>query len=95
MLWSRRTAIASVLAVAMCASSALAQFGGRRTPRRASRTRWPTLNTGQIAPDFELPVLKETTDEQGNAAYQITDEKIKLSSFRGKRAVCVFFSSYT
>lgn len=72
-------------------------MGQRRQQPRDSGRRFsrPTLKVGQAAPDFELPILKEGQDAEGNKVNRITDEKIKLSSFRGKKIVCVFFSSYT
>ena len=50
---------------------------------------------GQDAPDFELPVLTLSTDADGSPIGKISDEKIKLSSFRGKKPVCIIMSSYT
>ena len=68
---------------------------GPRDRPRQSRWRTGLLKKGQDAPDFELPLLVEETDKAGNKANRITDKKVKLSSFRGKQLVCVFFSSYT
>ena len=50
---------------------------------------------GRKAPDFELPKLTLTTDADGNPIGKVSDEKIKLSSFRGKKPVCLIMSSYT
>lgn len=50
---------------------------------------------GEEAPDFELPVLTLTTDADGKPIGKLSDEKIKLSSFRGKKPVCLIMSSYT
>jgi hypothetical protein len=50
---------------------------------------------GRQAPDFELPRLTLTTDADGNPIGKISDEKVKLSSFRGKKPVCLIMSSYT
>ena len=50
---------------------------------------------GRQAPDFELPRLTLTTDADGKPIGKISDEKIKLSSFRGKKPVCLIMSSYT
>jgi len=61
---------------------------GRRKPR-------PALDVGTPAPDFELPLLEEDLNEKGEKIGRITDQKIKLSSFRGKKVVCLFMSSYT
>lgn len=72
---------------------ALAQQG----VRRPGSDRWSRgiLKPGQPAPDFELPVLKFEKDKEGELVGKITDEKVKLSSFRGRQSVVVFFSSYT
>ncbi|MDP6636591.1 MAG: hypothetical protein QGG42_16960 [Phycisphaerae bacterium] len=53
------------------------------------------VKIGQTATDFELPVLIERTDAKGEKVAVVTTDKIKLSSFRGKKIVCVFMSSYT
>ncbi len=50
---------------------------------------------GEEAPDFELPRLTLTTDADGKPIGKVSDEKIKLSSFRGKKPVCLIMSSYT
>ena len=47
---------------------------------------------GHEAPDFELPRLTLTTDGAGNPIGEISDEKVKLSSFRGKKPVCIIMS---
>ena len=77
----------------MAVGWALAQQRERR-PRGGRRTR-NILKVGQPAPDFELPVLKFEKDKEGELVGKITDEKVKLSSFRGQQSVVVFFSSYT
>ena len=61
----------------------------------SGRARPGGLRQGQVAPDFVLPLLKEATDAEGNKVNVISDEKVRLSSFRGQKAVCLFFSSYT
>jgi hypothetical protein len=53
------------------------------------------LQLGSQATDFELPLLKDESNAEGEKGYRVTDEKIKLSSFRGKKVVCLFLSSYT
>jgi len=53
------------------------------------------VQIGQKAADFELPVLIERTDSKGKRVAVVTSDKIKLSSYRGKRVVCLFMSSYT
>jgi len=51
---------------------------------------------GEEAPDFELPTLTITNDADGKPIGVIREnETIRLSSFRGKRPVCLIMSSYT
>ena len=88
-----RTAIVAAVLGLMAVGWALAQQRQRR-PRGARRPR-NILKVGQPAPDFELPVLKFEKDKKGELVGKITDEKVKLSSFRGRQSVVVFFSSYT
>ncbi len=69
--------------------------GGRR---RGQGGRWATPETmknGAGAPDFELPLLVYETDDKGNKVARITDKKTRLSSYEGKKVVCIFMSSYT
>ena len=49
----------------------------------------------EAVPDLELPVLTEAVGSDGQQASPIAAETIKLSSFRGKKVVCLFLSSYT
>jgi hypothetical protein len=67
------------------------------TPVNADKREKPgaKLEVGKPAPDFELPVLKQELNDKGEKVDRITDEKVKLSSFRGKKVVCLFMSSYT
>ena len=88
-----RTALIAGVMVLMTVGWALAQRRGRRP--RGGRSSRNTLKVGQSAPDFELPVLKFEKDKKGELVGKITDEKVKLSSFRGRQSVVVFFSSYT
>lgn len=53
------------------------------------------IKVGEPAPDFELPRLIISRDSQGKPIGKISEEKIKLSSFRGKKPVCMIMSSYT
>lgn len=87
-----RTALIAAVLVSMAVGWSLAQQRERPRGGRWSRN---VLKAGQPAPDFELPVLKFEKDKEGELVGKITDEKVKLSSFRGKRSVVVFFSSYT
>ncbi len=63
---------------------------GRRPSPGAS-----AIKVGKPAPDFELPRLIITRDADGNPIGKISEEKIKLSSFYGKKPVCLIMSSYT
>jgi len=56
----------------------------------------PLVRVGEFAPDFELPRLTLTTDANGKPIGVIREtDTIRLSSFRGKRPVCLIMSSYT
>ena len=59
-----------------------ADFSGRRNMRRR-RTRAEAPKKGQVAPDFDLPLVKDSK------------KTIKLSSFRHKKPVALIFGSYT
>lgn len=56
----------------------------------------PLIEFGRFPPDFELPKLTFSTDAAGKPIGLISEkETIKLSSFRGKKPVCLIMSSYT
>ncbi|MBC8470310.1 MAG: hypothetical protein H8D56_12635 [Planctomycetes bacterium] len=56
----------------------------------------PKINIGEFPPDFELPRLVIETDETGKSQGVISEtDTVKLSSFRGKKPVCMIMSSYT
>jgi len=56
----------------------------------------PKVTVGEYAPDFELPRLTITTDPNGKPIGIINESnRIRLSSFRGKKPVCLIMSSYT
>ena len=61
----------------------------------AGQERPAGITVGKPAPDFELPKLVITRDADGKPVGKISDEKIKLSSFFGKKPVCMIMSSYT
>ncbi|MDP6044161.1 MAG: hypothetical protein QGH94_04930 [Phycisphaerae bacterium] len=86
-------ALALLAVVAFSAPSG--RPGGRpkkgRPPGQSARG----VKIGQLSTDFELPVLIERTDAKGEKIAVVTSDKIKLSSYRGKKVVCVFMSSYT
>ncbi len=56
----------------------------------------PKVKVGEFAPDFELPRLTFKTDATGKTVGVISEKNtVKLSSFRGKKPVCMIMSSYT
>jgi hypothetical protein len=59
-------------------------------------TQNPLIREGEFPPDFELPRLTFRTDETGQTVGVINEkDTIRLSSFRGKKPVCLIMSSYT
>ena len=63
---------------------------------RTSRDANPKIVQGQFPPDFTLPKLSFTKDANGNPVGMIDEtDTIQLSSFRGKKPVCLIMSSYT
>jgi hypothetical protein len=98
----RRSGILSLLFVGLI--SPLVVVGSSRAgdqTRRGADQRRPSQNTltvGQMAPDFDLPKLESVApnSERGNAKRSEKGaDRIKLSSFRGKKPVVLIFSSYT
>ena len=66
----------------------------RSRPSRTAAN--PKVKVGELAPDFELPKLVLKTDASGkNIGVISEDETVRLSSFRGKKPVCMIMSSYT
>ena len=64
--------------------------------RQARTTENPPVKLGQFAPDFELPILTFKTDDTGKPIGVISEkDTVRLSSFRGKKPVCLIMSSYT
>lgn len=54
------------------------------------------IKVGEFPPDFDLPMLKLGEDQAGNPVGIISDKQSwRLSSFRGKKPVCMIMSSYT
>ena len=86
---------AAVFSIAILLAIVTAALAADRPEAPKRRTPWTPLETGIPAPDFELPLLHEELNEKGEKIGRITDEKIRLSSFRGKKVVCLFMSSYT
>jgi hypothetical protein len=78
------------LMLALASHSAFAQ--SIRTSRDAN----PKIVLGQFPPDFELPRLSFETNAEGKPVGVIDEtDTIQLSSFRGKKPVCLIMSSYT
>jgi hypothetical protein len=50
---------------------------------------------GKPAPDLVLPRLAQGTDSGKKTMSPVAGEPVRLSSFRGKKTVCIFLSSYT
>jgi hypothetical protein len=64
--------------------------------RKMPRGYNPKINLGEFPPDFELPRLVIETDATGKSQGVISEkDTVKLSSFRGKKPVCMIMSSYT
>ena len=62
---------------------------------RADRWSKDLLPVGTEAPEFSLPRLKITTDEEGAQTGSVTEETVALSSLTNNPVVVLFFSSYT
>jgi len=86
---------ALALFAAVAFSAPQGRSGGRPRSGRPSDQSTRGVQIGQQSTDFELPVLIERTDSKGEKVAVVTADKIKLSSYRGKKIVCVFMSSYT
>ena len=86
---------AAMVVIPVLASAEQDQPSQQHDRNRVRRPRQATLKVGQAAPDFELPMLSGARDRKGEQVWRLTETKVKLSSFRGKKLVCVFFSSYT
>lgn len=76
-------------------SAAPGRPDGRPKRGRPSGQSAHRVQVGQQSTDFELPVLVERTDNKGEKVAVVTTDKIRLSSFRQKKIVCAFMSSYT
>jgi hypothetical protein len=55
----------------------------------------PPLIVGEPAPDFELPRLNDESVPKDQKLGLSDGDRIRLSSFRGDKIVCLFVSSYT
>jgi hypothetical protein len=92
---SVRTVLLCAIAALMLAPSAPAaeRPDGPRQPM--GRPNQKFLEPGQEAPDLTLPRLSVDTDKDGNPAGKVSDQKVTVSSFRGKKPVVLILSSYT
>lgn len=65
-------------------------------PEPSQQADGPRVVIGEYPPDFELPRLSFGENEKGDPVGIIDEEnKLKLSSLRGKKPVCLIMSSYT
>ena len=92
----------AVLGIAILAVlfSRPAWSASRRSGQTRERPNRSAINLlvkpGEYPPDFNLPRLTLTTDAEGKSVGVINEkDRIRLSSFRGKRPVCLIMSSYT
>lgn len=94
---SRRSAIwmVRVLSIGALVLMLSNQTSAQRSrPSRMANN--PKVRVGEFPPDFELPKLTFQTDAEGKTVGVISDnDTIRLSSFRGKKPVCMIMSSYT
>jgi hypothetical protein len=96
----RKKQVTAVWITALCCTLVLAwsltagaQSRGMEQRRGPGESR---IKVGEVPPDFELPMLKFGTDREGRPVGIINEkETIRLSSFFGKRPVCMIMSSYT
>lgn len=89
------TWLVPVFSIAVLALMFSQQVAAQRSrPNRTAVN--PKVKVGEMAPDFELPKLVLKTDASGkNIGVISEDETVRLSSFRGKKPVCLIMSSYT
>lgn len=96
---TRKTAVfgLATLMVTLCEPAWTAARSGGQTRERPNRSaNNPLVKQGEYAPDFDLPRLTFATDAAGKSIGVISEkDRIRLSSFRGKRPVCLIMSSYT
>ena len=96
--WTRTVRSIALLTAALLLASVAEAQRRERPSKGSSRGRMmsrPGGLTGKEAPDFTLPLLVEEETDKGEKVNRITDKKVTLSDFRGKKVVCIFFSSYT
>jgi hypothetical protein len=81
--------------VSVAALCLLVAASGIAAPPEKGRPQPPALTVGQEAPDFELVKLDAVKDKDADETKFEAKDKIKLSSFRGKKPVFIIFTSYT
>ena len=88
--WSTSFGALGVLCLGVAALIAADVYGRMRQAGN------PKVAVGEYAPDFELPRLTITTDPNDKPIGIVSESnRIRLSSFRGKKPVCLIMSSYT
>ncbi len=93
---SRNTVAYLMIIFFILALAAEFSSGQARRARTANPDVSGLVKLGQFAPDFELPKLTFKTDDTGKPIGVISEkETVRLSSFRGKKPVCLIMSSYT
>ena len=89
-----RNTVASLMIIFFLLALAAEFSGGQARQARSAEN--PLVKLGQLAPDFELPTLTLKTDDTGKPIGVISEkDTVRLSSFRGKKPVCLIMSSYT
>lgn len=93
-------AIGAILVQSALTAGGAPVFGGAPVPQERSMRRGgpeaSKIIVGEFPPDFDLPFLRLGEDEEGKPIGIVNDaERFRLSSFRGKRPVCMIMSSYT
>jgi len=88
--------IVSLAAILSRPALAAERSGGQTRTRQIQGATNPLVEPGRFPPDFELPKLTFSTDAAGKTVGLISEkDTIRLSSFRGKKPVCLIMSSYT
>ena len=89
-----RNTVASLMIIFFLLALAAEFSSGQARQARSDEN--PLVKLGQLAPDFELPKLTLKTDDTGKPIGVISEkDTVRLSSFRGKKPVCLIMSSYT
>ena len=89
-----RNTVASLMIIFFLLALAAEFSSGQARQARSAEN--PLVKLGRFAPDFELPRLTFKTDDTGKSIGVISEkDTVRLSSFRGKKPVCLIMSSYT